>query len=236
MKRLTSTDYLPHAGDFDFAEALPCPSGERAEELASTERIAKARGLIALLVASVPEEYRWAAETPSADFSTKLAEIAPHVMPCLAQVLGAPQAAAMVFLHGRSGTGKSVLGTARARLLAEHGERVLFVQALDLGAESRATEWGKRCELLERAKRFSGLVVLDDLGKDLKYGPASAAAVADVVATRHSRGRKLLVTTGLNQDQVRAGYDAGNLRRMTERGRATVIRLGPPDIDEAASR
>ena len=78
--------------------------------------------------------------------------------------------------------------------------------------------------------------MLDDLGKDLKYGPASAAAVADVIATRHARGRKLLVTTGLSSEQVRAGYDAGNLRRLTEKGRATVIRLGPPGTDEEGSR
>ncbi len=217
----------------DFAEVCPPPAGERAEALAASERDAKARGLIAMLLASVPEEYRWAAETASADFATKLAIVAPHVMPCLAQVLAVPLSAAMVLIAGRSGTGKTVSASARGRLLAEGGERVLFVQALDLGAESRATEWGKRCELLERAKRFSGVVVLDDLGKDLKYGPASAAAVADVIATRHARGRKLVVTTGLSSAQVRAGYDAGNLRRLTERGRAVVVRLGLDPSDEA---
>ena len=133
MNRLSATD-------FDFGREFAPPLDARWREEAERERLAKARGLIALLLASVPQEYRWVAQTSAADFSTVLATTAPHVMPCLAQVLGVPSTAAMILLTGRSGTGKSVSATARARLLAENGERVLFVQALDLGAESRATE------------------------------------------------------------------------------------------------
>ncbi|MBX3208426.1 MAG: ATP-binding protein [Labilithrix sp.] len=182
---------------------------------------------LAAYTTSVPKLYH-----PWACAPEKLAETLVVTAPQIQArdreaVLRVPHDVPMLVLSGHAGAGKTTLAVARGRALVDSGKRVLFVAALDLGGAVRDTRLGQACELLGRAKRAPVLIV-DDLGKELRLGPLAAAALVDVISARHAHMRPTVVTTGLRSAEIKSGYeDDGMVRRLMEKGRATVLRLGP---------
>ena len=175
-------------------------------------------------IASVPETLRWAARASAEEFPVVLSLTAPHVLGRRAQIVDVASCP-MMLIAGKAGSGKTVLAIARTRKLVDAGAKALFVDALQLALESKAMDYGRACKAVESAKAFSGVLILDDLGQDLAAGPAARVAAIDVVRTRSGSGRKTIITTGFTREQLREQYDHAFVRRISERGRATVIRL-----------
>lgn len=178
---------------------------------------------------TVPSLYRWAAAVHADDFAPECTRIAPQIRPAdVTTVLSAPLSAPMLVISGLAGAGKTTTAVATGRRHVDNGARsVVFVSALELAQEFCSRRLGEPCKLLE-STRSAAICILDDLGKELRLGPIAGGAIIDLVSGRHAHELPTIVTTALRLDDIRRGYeDDGLLRRLTEKGRATVLRLGP---------
>lgn len=205
----------------DPTEELRARAEEREVRLARENRFLR----------SVPEVWRWAARCTADSFEVECTATAPTIdARSRANVLALPLSCPMLLIGGLSGAGKTTLAVARGRLHVDAGDDVLFVSALELGEAYCTRKLGVACDLLERANRFAGVVIADDIGKELKLGPVAAAATYALIDTRHRHARRTIVTTGLRTADIARDYqDAGMLRRLTEKTRAAVVWIGPRD-------
>jgi hypothetical protein len=148
-----------------------------------------------------------------------------HNTPC--------EAWSVLLLLGGTGVGKTTLGTAIFRFLAD---RVLapgateadedfvrgmyWVNAKTLARARRESPLGTSPAQVERARRAT-VLMLDDLGQE---APCDKDDLVDVLTERQQDLRPTIVTYGYEHDSLTARYGAHLERRLTER--AHVLFLG----------
>jgi DNA replication protein DnaC len=148
-----------------------------------------------------------------------------------------------MLLLGGTGVGKTTLGTAVFRSLAD---RVLapgattddeafvggmyWIPAVELARSQRETSLGKPIAKVERAVNAT-VLMLDDLGQE---APSDKDNLVYVLTERQRYQRPTIVTCGCETKSLEARYGAHLLRRLTER--AHVLFLGSSGVDEAAQR
>lgn len=171
-------------------------------------------------LAPIPREHAWA--------RWGVAELAQRTdrgaWPALRRALeGGPKT---VLLTGHAGAGKTTLATAAYRQLLEaggHRTGLWLPVARLVAAATRESRLGEEPRVLGQARRCS-VLLLDDLGAEPR-GDLSRATVDDVVSGRHREQRWTIVTSGLSAEQLTERYGAGVTRRLTERGRSSVVVL-----------
>lgn len=196
-----------------FAELLA--SARRhwtAEPSAESESAIRDRSI----TTSMPAEFRWA-RLGCAEMATRC--------PVAADWQRFDGAHSVTLLAGPKGSGKTSLGSAlyRAKLEALTG-RGCWIAANDLAASVRETRLGAMPQAIAIA-RSCAVLLLDDLGQEAQ-NEDSRAAIEGVISERHRTHRPTIVTTGLRADMIAARYGDGVLRRLSEKGRALVIRFG----------
>ena len=124
-----------------------------------------------------------------------------------------------VVLRGTSGSGKTAIATAWAADCIRAGRDVLFVPMVDIDC-LRSMSNGGTCPWEDLA-RTARLVVLDDLGAELKGAEPKSFTAAErrgptnkVLQGRCHRGLRHVVTTAHNVDSIALNYDDGIARRV----------------------
>jgi hypothetical protein len=166
---------------------------------------------------TIPEHYRWAdLEEPL------LAERvgADHVAHMGAQ-LGTLHTRNVIFT-GPTQSGKTSLACALLRRSFDQHEglRASFVDAITLGkaAIQHALGRGEAPEIDRLAN--VALLVLDDVGQETAR---DSNPIVDVLFERHQHDRPTWVTTYLSHQEMVDRYNGGLARRLTERGKVTVV-------------
>lgn len=173
-----------------------------------------------LALAKIPVEFR------NASFDDAFADSA-------ASRVARHQRPGIVHFYGPTGTGKTTLATAlykaELELLGWNGGAWISANDLVIDA-TRETKLGGESRLKRRAFNAS-ILLLDDVGEE-SIGDLQRATIVSVVSYRHRNHRPTITTAGipLRQDPgsgtigMLERYGAGLVRRLTEPGRATVIR------------
>lgn len=140
-----------------------------------------------------------------------------------------------LLLLGGTGAGKTTLGTAVFRHLADRVlapeateadedfvRGMVWIPAMELARSRRETPLGKSNTKVERALNAT-VLMLDDLGQE---APADKEDLVYVLTERQRYRRKTIVTCGFPLDSLEERYGAHLERRLTER--AHVLNLGSP--------
>jgi len=166
-------------------------------------------------IEELPRRYRWAA-LGHADLGrrVKIASGSTTVQEAAQRILGASR----VLLSGPSGSGKTSLAFA---CLRERLPGAMWVSALALGTTRIQHSAGDGQSKLETACRQAPLLLIDELGGEVK---TANNAVKDVIFGRYDDDLPTWVTTGFGAKEIVAMYGDGALRRLTEDG--YVLKLG----------
>lgn len=123
-----------------------------------------------------------------------------------------------LLLHGTLGTGKTFLANMVLKELVKRGYNcwaTTFAETI----ESFTATWGNQEEKQWFAKRFkfSQVLLLDDLGRDLRTGNKLPQSTFDsILRTRVQEGRTTLITTNMSMRELETGYGAASLSMLKE--------------------
>ncbi len=137
-----------------------------------------------------------------------------------------------VTLYGQSGSGKTHLATAAARVLREHGHRVQkwrWGRALGMMLDGEWELMGQLCRL--------PVLVLDDVGAEYTGGDKSrqlnAAKLLELLEAR--LGKWTFITTNLRPKQIGEELDARISSRLY-RGQNVLVDMSFPECDYCLNR
>lgn len=119
-----------------------------------------------------------------------------------------------LLLRGPTGTGKTHVSLAIARLVAEKGYSVVYGPAQQLLRQLENEHFGRMdgdsAETLENCD----LLILDDLGTEFS-SPFYTSCVYNIINGRMLAGRTTVVSTNLNQQELLARYGEQTTSRIT---------------------
>lgn len=138
--------------------------------------------------------------------------------------------AGSVVLTGRTGIGKTIAAVAllhRVLDSARDGKasqpdlrwasRSAFVSAQELAIDRRTHPLGEEAPLVERSKHAS-LLVLDEVGFEV-FQPERDTSLFEVLDQRYKQSSPTIVTTALNEQQLRKRYGEALVRRLLDVGK-----------------
>lgn len=137
-----------------------------------------------------------------------------------------------ILLTGQSGVGKTTLAYAIANELSSKGISVCFVTAFefvdlmlkyhtsDVSRRSRYTEFILDCEML----------IIDDLGTEPMLKSVTKEYLYNVINTRLVNGRKTMVTSNLNLEELMLRYGERTVSRMTNKNYSVTRELLGDDL------
>jgi DNA replication protein DnaC len=127
-----------------------------------------------------------------------------------------------IVLLGDAGAGKTSLGCALLRAIADRRRKVgMFVTTFELAEARRQTRLGVgEAEAIRGAQRAS-ILLIDELAAERSLADT---AVDEVIRVRHDEERPTIFTSGFSRDEIGKRYGAGVERRVFEG--AVVLRLG----------
>ena len=185
-----------------------------------TEQLWRARG-------SIPELLRWAR------FGAP--EMAERVsVPKAIGYVRDLEVRRVVTFAGPSGVGKSSLAVATLAQLLDAAtiespeeihwaaRRARFIATDQIADAVVSRRLGEGARRAVHAATEASLLVLDDLGLESSSAPVREALTA-LIVTRHRHGRRTIVTTGFDLEELGARYGAGVQRRLVEE---TFLDLG----------
>jgi DNA replication protein DnaC len=166
---------------------------------------------------TIPEHYRWAElGDPLLDERVGAAHVA-HLTP----QIGTLHTRNVIFT-GPTKSGKTSLACAllRRSLDERPSLRAAFVDAITLGKAAMQHALGRgEAPEIDRLANVP-LLLLDDVGQETSRDPNP---IVDVLFERHQHDRPTWVTTYLSHEEMVAKYNGGLARRLTERGKVTVV-------------
>ena len=124
-----------------------------------------------------------------------------------------------LFLNGGPGLGKTFLSACIAGEASRRGQSVVYDSAPTVFArfEARkfARDWSQAQAAEEDTQRYLScdLLILDDLGSEFT-SPLVQAALYELVNGRLAAGRRTVISSNLNLDQIRARYGAPIASRL----------------------
>ena len=137
-----------------------------------------------------------------------------------------------ILLTGQSGVGKTTLAYAIANELSSKGISVCFVTAFefvdlmlkyhtsDVSRRSRYTEFILDCEML----------IIDDLGTEPMLKSVTKEYLYNVINTRLVNGKKTMVTSNLNLEELMLRYGERTVSRMTNKNYSVTRELLGDDL------
>lgn len=143
-----------------------------------------------------------------------------------------------LYLHGRTGAGKTVLAAILARALVAHGATLVFMDVPDLLGTIRET-WDRTGardadddhviseRSLHRSLMDADLLVLDDLGADAGYA-WEVERLFRVINGRYNAMKRTIITSNLTPGELARHFGAQGERqvwRIMERAQCSVIHL-----------
>jgi len=123
-----------------------------------------------------------------------------------------------VVAHGPLGTGKTFLTTMVLKELIKRGYSC-FATTFANTIEAFTATWGNHDEKRWFARKFmySQVLLLDDLGRDLRTGNNLPQSTFDsILRTRVQEGRTTLATTNMSMRELESGYGAAVLSLLKE--------------------
>lgn len=121
-------------------------------------------------------------------------------------------------LSGPLGTGKTFLGTMVLKELIKRGYNC-WATTFANTIEAFTATWGNQDEKRWFARKFmySQVLLLDDLGRDLRTGNNLPQSTFDsILRTRVQEGRTTLVTTNMSMRELETGYGSAVLSLLKE--------------------
>lgn len=183
------------------------------------------RRLLKPALESLPEGNRWATFGP-----TLTGLRAP---PDVVAIVRAHPCDRLLLLGGGGGVGKTALASAKFTFemnvpIAQKRWRYdsLFMPAWKLGQHRFEAKMGAPLALL-RAAQDAHLLVLDDLGQEGESEQAQEL-MRQLLWARTESKLGTVVTTALTRDKLKARYNEGFYRRLTDRRICHVLSLSPP--------
>lgn len=122
----------------------------------------------------------------------------------------APPAYLNLLLLGNTGLGKTHLSTAIARRVIERGYEVRYESILNIMEDFKRdhfhSEYGERYEDRSRGYMESELLIIDDLGTEVT-NRFTQSCLYQIINTRINQGRPTIISTNLEQRELRDRYD-----------------------------
>lgn len=180
---------------------------------------------------TIPRRFWWANFDESAVLKSRVSPSSSidSARSMMQPVIDGSPAPSIVFF-GESGAGKTSLTVACLRLIfqaardEDRGKRgglyalacgTFFAPAFDIARARIESPLGSKPAIIRRAIKAK-LLVIDDLGTDLKAPDSSRSAVSEIIHHRHSQSRPTIITTYLRRRDIVRDYGAGIDRRMYE--------------------
>lgn len=132
-----------------------------------------------------------------------------------------------LFLFGSVGTGKTHLVTAVANAIVyDIGLSAYFDTFAGIIREIQRSFNDKRDSDVEETAKKTGLLILDDLGKE-KYSDWASQILFDIIDTRYKNQRPVLITSNYSPEELSKRVDEAIMSRLIEM--CTMIRLEGTD-------
>lgn len=122
-----------------------------------------------------------------------------------------------LFLFGKPGLGKTFLSACIARVVSENGFSVVYDTAGNVFSAFEASKFSRDDEgAREETNRYLNcdLLILDDLGSELTTA-LTQATLYTLINTRLVAGRRTVISSNLNMDEVRRRYSPQIASRLT---------------------
>ena len=138
-----------------------------------------------------------------------------------------------LLLQGGTGLGKTYLSACIARVVADKGRSVCYESAsaaldcYERAKFSRDTEEGEAAALRTKRMQECDLMILDDLGTEMST-PMAQSALYTLINTRLVNGKKTIISTNLNDEELQRRYTAQIYSRIA--GEFTALPFVGKDI------
>ena len=138
-----------------------------------------------------------------------------------------------LLLQGGTGLGKTYLSACIARVVADKGCSVCYESAsaaldcYERAKFSRDTEEGEAAAVRTKRMQECDLMFLDDLGTEMST-PMAQSALYTLINTRLVNGKKIIISTNLNDEELQRRYTAQIYSRIA--GEFTALPFVGKDI------
>lgn len=137
-----------------------------------------------------------------------------------------------ILLTGQSGVGKTSLAYAITNALVKKGVSVCFLTAFEfcnLMLRYHTTDVAKRSDYMDFILDCDMLIV-DDLGTEPMLKSVTREYLYNVVDTRLSNGKKTMITSNLNLEELMLRYGERTVSRMTNKSYSVALELLGDDL------
>ena len=130
---------------------------------------------------------------------------------------------------GSTGLGKTFLSACIARAVADRGCSVVYESAGHLFSKLEQAKFSPSEDTRREAARFNDcdLLILDDLGTEMST-PMAQSALYTLINTRLVNGKKMIISTNLNDEELQRRYTAQIYSRIA--GEFTALPFVGRDI------
>lgn len=151
---------------------------------------------------------------------------------CLAFADGYPQGAGTVLMTGKSGLGKTFLMHAMAKRLLDRGFNVLMVSAYRFLDTARKAYFTGRSEELD-SLMDTDVLLIDDLGSEPLMENITIVQLFNLINERQTAGKGLIISTNLNETELRERYTERIASRLTDKRQCRMIKFHGDDVRRA---
>lgn len=138
----------------------------------------------------------------------------------------------MLLLMGESGLGKTFLLHAMAKRLIDRGVNVLLISAYkfyDAARKAYFTGYGDELENIMDAE----VLMIDDLGSEPIRENVTITQLFNLINERMTSGKGLIISTNLNEAEIRSRYSERIASRLTDKHYCGVLTFYGKDVRRA---
>ncbi|MBR6028535.1 MAG: ATP-binding protein [Clostridia bacterium] len=135
-----------------------------------------------------------------------------------------------LLLTGQSGLGKTFLMHAMAKVLLRRGQSVLLVSAYTAIEAARKAYFGQGEDGMFQTMMDVGVLMLDDLGAEPLIRNVTIEQLNNLISERQRKGLATVISTNLNEKELKERYTERASSRLTDMGCARVLRFMGADL------